>query len=162
MFISNRSEKTHISLNKHVYLGLAILETSETLMHAFCYVYVKPKCGKRIKLCYKDTDSFIIYLNTRNLRNAFEQFYCPKLRGQIAKKWTWEFQKNAKIESPNFWQNYFFLESYAIELIENDDTTRESKYFRNYLWPNFMECQKIVLYMTMPKSSDRLPIFWVD
>ena len=30
-------------------------------------------------------------------------------------------------------QNYFFLESYTIELIENDDSTRESKYFRNYM-----------------------------
>ena len=56
---------------------------------------------------------------------------------QIAKKWTKKFQKNVKIKSPNFWQNYFFLESYTIELIENDDSTRESKYFRNYMQPNF-------------------------
>ena len=25
-----------------------------------------------------------------------------------------KFQKNIKIKSPNFWQNYFFLESYTI------------------------------------------------
>ena len=79
--------------------------------------------------------------------------------GQIAKKWTLKFQKNVKIKSPNFWQNCCFLESYTIELIENDDSTHESKYFRNYMRPNFMWCQKIVLYMTMPKWSDRLPIF---
>ena len=46
--------------------------------------------------------------------------------------------KNVKIKSPNFWQNYFFLESYTIELIENDDSTHESKYIRNYMQPNFM------------------------
>ena len=33
--------------------------------------------------------------------------------------------KNVKIKRPNFWQNYFFLESYTIELIENDDSTGE-------------------------------------
>ena len=54
----------------------------------------------------------------------------------------------------------FFLKAiYTIELIENHDSTHESKYFRNYMGPNFMWCQKIVLYMTMPKWSDRLPIF---
>ena len=68
-------------------------------------------------------------------------------------------KKNVKLKSPNFWQNYFFLESYTIELIENDDSTRESKYFRNYMQPNFMWCEKIVLCVTMSKWSDRLPIF---
>ena len=38
--------------------------------------------------------------------------------------------KKCKIKSPDFWQNYFFLESYTIELIENDNSTRESKYIR--------------------------------
>ena len=46
--------------------------------------------------------------------------------------------KNVKIEIPNFWQNYFFLESYTIELIENGDGTHESKYVRNHMRPNFM------------------------
>ena len=67
--------------------------------------------------------------------------------------------KKCKIKSPHFWQNYFFLESYTIELVENDDSTRESKYIGNYMRPNFMWCKKIVLYVTMPKWSDRLPIF---
>ena len=34
------------------------------------------------------------------------------------------------MESPNFGQNYFFLESYNIELSENDDSIRDSKYTR--------------------------------
>ena len=65
-------------------------------------------------------------------------------------------------KSPNIWQNYIFLASYNIELSENDDSTHDSKYFRNYMEPNFMWCQKFVLYVTMPKWSDRLPIFCVD
>ena len=52
------------------------------------------------------------------------------------------FFRNVKIKSPNFWQNYFFLESYTIELTENDDSTYQSKYIGNYMQPNFMQCQK--------------------
>ena len=69
------------------------------------------------------------------------------------KKWTKKFQKNVKIKSSNFWQNYFFLKAILLY------STRESKYFRNYMQPNFVWFQKIVLYMTMPKWSDRLPMF---
>ena len=38
-----------------------------------------------------------------------------------------------KKKSPNFWQNYFFLEIYNIEPNENNDSSRDSKYFRNYM-----------------------------
>ena len=30
-------------------------------MYGFWYVYIKPKYGKKPKLCYMDTDSFIVY-----------------------------------------------------------------------------------------------------
>ena len=29
--------------------------------------YVKPKHGKKSKLCYMDTDSFIVYIKTNNI-----------------------------------------------------------------------------------------------
>ena len=63
-FISNRNEKTEILQNKIVCLGLSILELSKILMHKFCYDYVKPKYCEKIKLCYIDTDSFIVYIKT--------------------------------------------------------------------------------------------------
>ena len=47
-------------MNKAVYLGLSILEISKTLMHEFWYDYIKPKYQNNAKLCYMDTDSFII------------------------------------------------------------------------------------------------------
>ena len=34
------------------------------VMYEFLYDYVRPKCGDKIKLCYMDTDSFIIYVET--------------------------------------------------------------------------------------------------
>ena len=33
-------------------------------MYEFWYDYLKPKYGDRVKLCYTDTDSFIIHIKT--------------------------------------------------------------------------------------------------
>ena len=51
-------------MNKPVHLGLSILELSKILMYEFWYDYVKPKYGEKAKLCYMDTDSFIVYIKT--------------------------------------------------------------------------------------------------
>ena len=53
-------------MNKPIYLGLLILEISKILMYEFCYDYMKPKYGDNVKLCYMDTDSFIIYIKTED------------------------------------------------------------------------------------------------
>ena len=39
-------------MNKPVYLGHSVLESSKTLMYEFWYDYVKPKYGEKIKLLY--------------------------------------------------------------------------------------------------------------
>ena len=54
-------KKSKVKMNKPVYLGLSILEISETLMYEFWYDYMKPKYGDNVKLCYMDTDSFILH-----------------------------------------------------------------------------------------------------
>ena len=51
-------------MNKPVYLGLLVLELSKILMCEFWNDYVKPKYGKKAKLCYMDTGSFIVYIKT--------------------------------------------------------------------------------------------------
>ena len=51
-------------MNKPVYLKLSIRELSKILMYKFCFDYVKPKCGKKAKLCYMYTESFIAYIKT--------------------------------------------------------------------------------------------------
>ena len=53
-------KKLKVKMNTPVYLGLSILEISKTLMYEFWYDYVKPKYQDNAKLCYMDTDSFII------------------------------------------------------------------------------------------------------
>ena len=54
--------KKKMLMNKPVYLGLSILELSKILMCEFWYDYVKLKYGEKAKLCYVDTNSFIVYI----------------------------------------------------------------------------------------------------
>ena len=52
--------KTKVKMNKPIYLGLSILEISKILMYEFWYDYMKPKYNDNVKLCYMDTDSFVM------------------------------------------------------------------------------------------------------
>ena len=54
--------KTQIIMNKSVYLGLSILDWSKTLIYEFRYNYVQPKYDENEKICYMDTDSFIVHV----------------------------------------------------------------------------------------------------
>ena len=53
-------------MNKPIYLGMPILDISKTLMYQFWYVYFKTKYQDRAKLCYMDTDSFVIHIKTED------------------------------------------------------------------------------------------------
>ena len=55
---------TEVLMNKPIAVGQAILDTSKTLMYEFWYDYLKPKYQDNIKLCYMDTDSFRIQIET--------------------------------------------------------------------------------------------------
>ena len=59
-------KKTKVKMNKPINLGLSILEISKILMYKFRYDYLKPKCDDNMKLCYMDTDSFIMYIKTED------------------------------------------------------------------------------------------------
>ena len=59
-------KKIKVKMNKPVYLSLSILEISKTLMYEFWYDYMKPKYGDNVKLCYMDTDSFIMHIKTED------------------------------------------------------------------------------------------------
>ena len=58
--------KTKVKMNKPIYFGLSILKISKCLMYEFWYDYMKPKYGNNVKLCYMDTDSFIINIKTED------------------------------------------------------------------------------------------------
>ena len=54
-------------MNELVYLVLSIIELSEIVIHKFWYDYVKPKYRQKAKLCFMDTDSFIVYIKTEDI-----------------------------------------------------------------------------------------------
>ena len=58
--------KTKVKTDTLVYLGLSILEISKAQMYEFWYDYIKPKYQDNAKLCYIDTDSFIINIKTED------------------------------------------------------------------------------------------------
>ena len=66
--------KTQVLMNKLVYLGLSILEISKTVMHEFWYDYVKSKYGEMGKICYMDTESFIVCIKTENIYSDIAKF----------------------------------------------------------------------------------------
>ena len=51
--------KIKVVMNKPVYLGQAIIDLSKIVMYEFHYDYIAPKYGKKLDLCYMDTDSLI-------------------------------------------------------------------------------------------------------
>ena len=59
-------DKTRVKMNKPIYLGLSILDISKILMYEFWYDYMKPKYGNDVKLCYIDTDSFVMDIKTED------------------------------------------------------------------------------------------------
>ena len=62
-----KKKKTWKLINKPVYLGRSVLALSKILMYEFWHDYVKPKYGENEKLCYMDTDSFIIDEKTNDI-----------------------------------------------------------------------------------------------
>ena len=64
-------KKVEVKINKPIYLGQAMLDISKTLMYEFWYDHTKPKYGDKARLCYMDTDSFVMNIKTR-----FLQRYC--------------------------------------------------------------------------------------
>ena len=59
-------KKTNVKMNKPIYLGMSISDISKTLVCEFWHDYVRPKYGDRAKICYTDTDGFVIYIITED------------------------------------------------------------------------------------------------
>ena len=59
--------------------GMSILDMSKTSMYEFWYEYIKLKYKDNAKLCYMDTDSFIISIKTedfyKDIANDVERWY---------------------------------------------------------------------------------------
>ena len=72
-------KKVQVKMNKPIYLGLSILDISKVTMYEFWYDFIKSKYGSSAKLCYMDTESFIITVKTEDFykdisENVIERF----------------------------------------------------------------------------------------
>ena len=61
-----KNKQTKLIMNNPIYLGMSIFGISKTLICKFWYDYIKPKSQDRAKLCYMDTDRFIIHIKTED------------------------------------------------------------------------------------------------
>ena len=59
-------KKTKVKMNKPVHLGMSILDISKTLMYEVWHDYIKSKYQDRAKVCYMDTDSFVIHTKNQD------------------------------------------------------------------------------------------------
>ena len=77
--IAIEMKKTKIKMIKPIYLGMSVLDISKTLMYEFWYDYIKPKYKEKAKLCYMDTDSFVINIFTEDffedINNDVERWF---------------------------------------------------------------------------------------
>ena len=102
-------------------------------MYEFSYDYVKPKYGEKVKLCYMDTDSFIVYPKTddiykdisEDLETRFDtsnyELECNSIERPLSKG------KNKKINWINErwirWKNHDKI-CWTRKVIVNDDGDR--------------------------------------
>ena len=77
--MATETKKTEVKMNKPIYLGMSILDISKKYMYEFWYDYMKPKYQDRAKLCYMDSDSFVIHIITDNfyeyIANYVEEWF---------------------------------------------------------------------------------------
>ena len=78
-FLAIEMKKIKVKMNKPIYLGMSRLDISKTIMYKFWCDYFKPNYGDKAKLCYTDTDSFIIHIITEDffedISNDVELWY---------------------------------------------------------------------------------------
>ena len=66
-------KKVKVKMNKSIYLGLSILDISKITMYEFWYDYVKFKYEDKARLCYMDTDSFVVNIKTKDFYEDISQ-----------------------------------------------------------------------------------------
>ena len=59
-------------MNKPVHLGVLILELSKIFLYEYWYEYVKSRYGEKVKLCYMNTESFIVYTKAEILQKILK------------------------------------------------------------------------------------------
>ena len=83
-------------MNKPVYLGLSILEINKKLMYDIWYDYIKQKYWNKTKLCYMDTERFIIYVKTEDLQEDIADAVKKSFDNQVMKSFDYCLEEKTK------------------------------------------------------------------
>ena len=65
--------KVKVKMNKPIYLESSILDISKIIMYEFWYGYVKIKYEDKARLCYTDTDRFVVNIKTKGFYKDISQ-----------------------------------------------------------------------------------------
>ena len=60
-------KKQSVCLDRPIFVGVTVLDDSKCLMLDFYYNYLKKKYGEKMRLCYTDTDSLMVYIKTEDV-----------------------------------------------------------------------------------------------
>ena len=60
-------------MNKPVCFGLSVLDLRKRVIDEFQDDYVTPKYGENAKLCYMDTDSFIVFVKADDIYSIWQK-----------------------------------------------------------------------------------------
>lgn len=71
-FVAIQLERLKVVYNKPIYVGFTVLELSKLLMYDFYYDYLKNTYRQKVQLCYMDTDSLILRIETDDIYNDMQ------------------------------------------------------------------------------------------
>jgi len=56
-----------VNLNRPTYVGMCVLDLSKLCMYQFYYDTLKVRYGDKVQLCYTDTDSLLVQIQTDDI-----------------------------------------------------------------------------------------------
>ena len=65
--------KVKVKMSRPIYLGLSIFDINKVTMYEFWYDYIEMKYQDKARLCYMDTDSFVINIKTKDFDKDISQ-----------------------------------------------------------------------------------------
>ena len=164
-------KKTYVLLNKPVYLGQAILDISKTLKYEFYYDYLKPRYKDKVKLCYMDTDSFILlietedffkditddvneWFDTSNYDQNDKRLLPIRVNKKVLGKFKYELNGKIMTEFCAPWAETYAFRCDNDEEIKKPKGTKECVIKKNLIFDNFEESGLVIIRSQLRFKSD--------